>query len=158
MNEQYRNYNENLDRQMVSYNNNANDNPNNRSFNNDVRTTDEWRHDRGCYHKCDCHTVTPHFNPTVPPLPLEQHFYGLPAPLRSAADTTAHSLDAVASSQPMPATNMVAASPTTANIAASIAPCIIGWDSTEPQVQNFFSILKSKNPDFIPLVCMKAAQ
>uniref|UniRef100_A0A915IRY3 Peptidase A2 domain-containing protein n=1 Tax=Romanomermis culicivorax TaxID=13658 RepID=A0A915IRY3_ROMCU len=77
----------------------------------------------------------PCFNTTAPPLLLEQHFYGLQTPLRSAADTTAHSSNAAASSQLTPAANMVAASPRTPNIAASVAPCIVGWDSMEPQGQ-----------------------
>uniref|UniRef100_A0A915I4G5 Retrotransposon gag domain-containing protein n=1 Tax=Romanomermis culicivorax TaxID=13658 RepID=A0A915I4G5_ROMCU len=75
----------------------------------------------------------PRFNPTAPPLPLEQHFYGLPAPPRSAADTTAHSLGAAASSRSTPAANMVADLAKTTNVAASVVPCIVGWDFMKPQ-------------------------
>uniref|UniRef100_A0A915IXF2 Uncharacterized protein n=1 Tax=Romanomermis culicivorax TaxID=13658 RepID=A0A915IXF2_ROMCU len=64
------------------------------------------------------------------PLPLEQHFYGLPAPLRSAAHTRACRFLPTNT-----AANMVASLPKTANVAASITPCIVGWDSTEPQGQ-----------------------
>uniref|UniRef100_A0A915JK47 Uncharacterized protein n=1 Tax=Romanomermis culicivorax TaxID=13658 RepID=A0A915JK47_ROMCU len=120
---------------MVPYNNNPNANPNNRALNNNVQTTEEWRLNHRCYCNRDCHTITPHFNPTVPPLPLEQHFHRLPAPLQCAADTMVHRSDAAASSQPTPAANIVTASPKIVNLAASIVPCIVGWDSTEPQCQ-----------------------
>uniref|UniRef100_A0A915HW82 Peptidase A2 domain-containing protein n=1 Tax=Romanomermis culicivorax TaxID=13658 RepID=A0A915HW82_ROMCU len=77
----------------------------------------------------------PCFNPTAALLPLEQHFYRLPAPRRSAADTTAHSSGPAISSQSKPDTNMVAAWLMTANTAMGIRPCIVGWDSTKPQGQ-----------------------
>uniref|UniRef100_A0A915HXD1 Uncharacterized protein n=1 Tax=Romanomermis culicivorax TaxID=13658 RepID=A0A915HXD1_ROMCU len=133
MNEQYQNYNENPDQRMVPHNNNPNINFNNSTFNNDVQTTDKWRHNGQHYYNHNCHTVMPHFNPTAPPFLLEQHFYGLLAPLRSAAHTTAHSLSAAASSLSTPAANMVADPPKITNFAAGIAPCIVGWDSMVPQ-------------------------
>uniref|UniRef100_A0A915IDI8 Uncharacterized protein n=1 Tax=Romanomermis culicivorax TaxID=13658 RepID=A0A915IDI8_ROMCU len=77
----------------------------------------------------------PCFNPTAPPLPLEQLFYRLSAPSRSAADTMAHSSGAAASSQSTHAAHMLPDLPRTTNVAASIRPCIVGWDSMEPQGQ-----------------------